>query len=491
MRRRGGRGRWDLRGGSRGAACAAASAGEASRAPSASAARGTSSSLHFFLHREPVGPKRPGRLAQWRSRPVPSAAGGRAFPQAPFRPTCPVRRSARSPAVQRGVRHRPCPARRGHEGHAGSEAAAVRPSAAAASGSAACRVPRPARRRGCRPPADPEQLAQDPECHAVGRVVEGRHQDGGVADVEVRVARRKPTAVEDDRRRHGQVDHLRPRAVGEPRVRSRSRFSWSARGSRPSGPLPAEDDRLRATNRRGRPRGRGCRRRRCPCRARSRASPRGPGRPPRSRRARSRDCGPGRGVEQALLGGEDRAVAVHVDGAALEHDRPARWTARRSCRSRALAARSAIRSSLLWSGYLAQPLKRKRATATSGSGCSRRTQIGPMSRVQPRSVGQRKNSTRPVRRRRARGPVAPLPRAPRGTRMRTISPSASLRRSRRRPRDGREAPRPVREVVRPAEPGGLVRLPLRRHAEGLDVGVEGGARQGLYSRSMNRRSMPA
>ena len=104
------------------------------------------------------------------------------------------------------------------------------------------------------------------------------------------------------------------------------------------------------------------------------------------------------------------------------------WIARRSSRSRAFATRSATWSSFLWSGYLAQPLKRKRATATSGSGCSRRTPMGPKSRVQPRSVGQRKNSTRPVAAEtRSRTRRAFVSCAFEGTRMRTISPSASLR----------------------------------------------------------------
>jgi hypothetical protein len=40
---------------------------------------------------------------------------------------------------------------------------------------------------------------------------------------------------------------------------------------------------------------------------------------------------------------------------------------------------------------------------------------------------------------------------------------------------GCEAPGPVGDVVGPPEPGGLVGLPLRRHAETLDVGIEGGA----------------
>ena len=72
-----------------------------------------------------------------------------------------------------------------------------------------------------------EEVSEDPERLAVGRIVEGRHQDRRVGDVEVGVARRQPLAVEDDRPGHGQVDDLGLRAVLQPRLLSRSRFSSS------------------------------------------------------------------------------------------------------------------------------------------------------------------------------------------------------------------------------------------------------------------------
>jgi hypothetical protein len=59
-------------------------------------------------------------------------------------------------------------------------------------------------------------------------------------------------------------------------------------------------------------------------------------------------------------------------------------------RRRACAARRGTFASSFQSRYLAHALKRKRAIAMR---LSRRTKIGPMSRVQPRSVGQRWNTT--------------------------------------------------------------------------------------------------
>src|SRR5207247_2421127 len=92
---------------------------------------------------------------------------------------------------------------------------------------------------------------------------------------------------------------------------------------------------------------------------------------------------------------------------------------------RRLAANAGTLSSRFQSGYFAQALKWNRAIARPRS---RLTKIGPKSRVQPRSVGKRRNSMRAastphlVRMRRACASwAAEL------TRMRTSSPGASLR----------------------------------------------------------------
>jgi hypothetical protein len=63
-----------------------------------------------------------------------------------------------------------------------------------------------------------EQLAQNAERDAVVRVVEGRDDDGGVADVKIRVARRQPHAVKIQRRWHRQFDDFGLAAVFEPQI---------------------------------------------------------------------------------------------------------------------------------------------------------------------------------------------------------------------------------------------------------------------------------
>src|ERR1035437_8247132 len=63
-----------------------------------------------------------------------------------------------------------------------------------------------------------EQPAQNAERHAVVRVVEGRDDDGGVADVKIRVARRQPHAVKIKRRRHRQLHDFGLAAIFEPQI---------------------------------------------------------------------------------------------------------------------------------------------------------------------------------------------------------------------------------------------------------------------------------
>ena len=192
------------------------------------------------------------------------------------------------------------------------------------------------------------------------------------------------------------------------------------------------------------------------------------------------------GVEQALLGGEQRAPPVDVDAAAFEDDRrgPCRRDGPKAA-GRAAAPRARGRGRrFCQSSYFAQPLKRKRAMATSGPRPSRRTKIGPKSRVQPRSVGKRRNSTR---REVHAGALQHAPRAaPRGrrdwTRMRTRLAGRELADDLAvDPGDGRELARPVARVVRPGDPGGLVRLPLGGHAEPAG-GAVSAARQSMKRR---------
>ena len=67
------------------------------------------------------------------------------------------------------------------------------------------------------------------------------------------------------------------------------------------------------------------------------------------------------------------------------------WTIGRSSASSAFAARSGSFTSFLQFAYLDQPSNRNRAIALPPG---RVTQIGPVSRIQPRSVGQRRSWTR-------------------------------------------------------------------------------------------------
>src|SRR5215471_3823866 len=63
-----------------------------------------------------------------------------------------------------------------------------------------------------------DQLRQDAQCEAIFWVVERRHQNRRVANIEVRIAGRQPAAVEIERRRHGKGHKLGPRAILQPEV---------------------------------------------------------------------------------------------------------------------------------------------------------------------------------------------------------------------------------------------------------------------------------
>src|ERR1700722_2303663 len=63
-----------------------------------------------------------------------------------------------------------------------------------------------------------EQLAQNAERDAVVRVVERRHDDGGVADVKIRVASRQTDAVKMQWRWHRQFHDFRYAAIFQAQV---------------------------------------------------------------------------------------------------------------------------------------------------------------------------------------------------------------------------------------------------------------------------------
>src|SRR5665213_3604734 len=63
-----------------------------------------------------------------------------------------------------------------------------------------------------------EQPAQNAKRDAVVRIVESRNDDGGVANVKIRVARGQPHAVKIKRREHRQLDDFRLAAVFEPQI---------------------------------------------------------------------------------------------------------------------------------------------------------------------------------------------------------------------------------------------------------------------------------
>ena len=199
-----------------------------------------------------------------------------------------------------------------------------------------------------------------------------------------------------------------------------------------------------------------------------------------SRRARARaprdrgpGCAPAPRVEQALLGGEERAAAVDVDGAAFQHER-ARACRRRDGRreERALRGARATRrrhasSSRLWFGVL-----RPAVEAPVGDGDRRRRRVGRRSGScrasssgrSARGRTRRASASTPTRcstraRSAARAGVV-------GTRMRTRSPAREVADDLAvDPANGASLPRPVGALVRPGDPGRGVRLPLGRHAE--------------------------
>ena len=153
-------------------------------------------------------------------------------------------------------------------------------------------------------------------------IVEDRHQHHAVGDVEVGITGGKAAAFKDDRAGHGEFDNLEGLAIV---VAGRSQASQVVLAARSSCVLR---DPLRSWRRpcpeprsaRCRPRGRGCRRRRCPRPARSRTDAEIVGKHLFVCYAVHGGIALLLGREQALFGGEQGAATVHVDGAAFEHD---------------------------------------------------------------------------------------------------------------------------------------------------------------------------
>ena len=314
-----------------------------------------------------------------------------------------------------------------------------------------------------------EQLAEDAERHAIGRIVERRHQHDVVGDVEVGVAGRQPlaprtraargigSATTSSLRPLGVARALQPLAVLRERAMVLvARVGLLARAR----PRPA---RRSAPDRR---RGRACRRRRCRGRARDAAR----------RRATSRKHAP-------------RARARRQPGIARLHRRPAgtpRWRAacprrrRRWRRPRAPRARRAPRRV-----SHSTPAARAIAGATATSSCqssyfAHALKRQCVARFSPpsRSTNERRRcrASTSDRSARARGPnCAAAPTSASVSRASALDgvvghedAHALVRREQAHdlgvhPADRRELAGPVALVVRPGDPGRRVRLPLRRH----------------------------
>ena len=166
-------------------------------------------------------------------------------------------------------------------------------------------------------------------------------------------------------------------------------------------------------------------------------------------------------VEQAPLGGHERARAVDGDRAALEHDRRARA---RSPRCSASSAADSASSRSYGVNFSPQRVEPRSATPTRGRRRRRATTIGPVSRIHESSIGSSTTSTLA----RARG--ARL----RGLRAAGWRPSSPARtpRSRWRPPRGRAAP------ARAARPTARV-----RHGHAISVRSCGAHSAGITMRA--------
>ena len=310
--------------------------------------------------------------------------------------------------------------------------------APAASCSAACRGPAPDRRRGCRRRSRVgKQLGQDAERRAVGRVVEGR----APARRRWRCRSWRSSPAGAGRRRRA------ARASAASTTRSErvvlvghaaeavAVLAQAARSSRRAGSSHDGDDHGARVDEAGEVVDVAVR----VVAGDARAEPEhladaevvGEA-PARARRGEVRGCAPGR-AEQALLGGEQRAAAVDVDGAALEHDAAATpsigagcQSGRRSRRASARGDRGVAAVVRILGPAVEAPVDRGRRRRSRD--CARRA---GRSRASRRGRWGMRNEVdaRRGRRRRARAACARLAlQAPRRcTRMRTRSPGARWR----------------------------------------------------------------
>jgi hypothetical protein len=178
------------------------------------------------------------------------------------------------------------------------------------------------------------------------------------------------------------------------------------------------------------------------------------------------------GIEVTFLGGEQRAAAVHLDAAAFDDEGPAAAFGVEKFLAQHPRGGFGTLVSLRQLWYLAQPLKWKWTMAVSDFGLwaldfgLRFTKIGPLSRVQPRLVGCTTNwiffKLQPARWK--RGGELFLGLVP-DEQADDFAGGNLSHHFAVDPRMAVEFARPVGGVVRPAEPGGLVRFPFGGHRE--------------------------
>src|SRR5947208_4505965 len=315
-----------------------------------------------------------------------------------------------------------------------------------------------------------DQFGEQPERSTVVRIIERRHENHVVGDVEIRIARREPLALEGKRRRHRQGDDFDFRAVLEPHpleplailpqrpvVRVAGiRLAAQHHGSRideaaqvvhmavgiVAGDPPPEPQQVRHAEVVAQ----------------------------RALQLRARQAGVphlDRGVEQTLFGGEERAPAVDVDAPTLQHDIAVPGPSTQQ--PQAEPFRNPFR-------HLVVPFPvgvfRPGVEAEAGDGDLGARALTPHEQgaviARPPAVGREAEEFD------ARGvDTDPFEYAPGLALVRGRIHENTYDLARHElandlavyPRDRCELARPIARVVRPPDPGGVVRLPLGGHAE--------------------------